>query len=295
MQGSRERFSQSVSQALQIAWSAAGLAARPLAAVVLGATGIVAETTEAAVAAELLSTLVQAQTIHICSDAIIALHGAHAGGPGVIVISGTGTIALGQDNSGRLARAGGWGWLLGDEGSAYAIGRAGLRAALYASDKMGPATALEALFKQHFGLVSLQDVKRIIYAPDFGARGLAALAAIVSQAVEQGDLMAGQIIDQAGAALARQVVAVVQKLEFDALPVPVAPLGGAFDHVIGLRRAFANAVAAAGEPLLIVQPQLPAVLGAVIMALKQAEADLASILPRLSIALDSLNLDKPGN
>ena len=280
-EGGRERFIQSVDQALQKAWTATGLTACPLAAIVVGATGILANSPEASTATEFLSTLIQAQSVHVCSDAMTALQSAHEGRPGVIVIAGTGTIALGMDSSGHTARAGGWGWLIGDEGSAFAIGRAGLRAALYARDGMEPGTVLEDLFARHFGVSNLHDVKRIIYAPDFGAKGFAALAKVVSRAAEQGDGPARRLIREAGTALAHEAIAVIENLHFCESSTPVAPLGGAFEHVVGLRQAFASAVETASVPISITQAKMPAVLGAVIMALKQCDADLVSALPRL--------------
>lgn len=279
--GAHERFLGSIGQALQEAWAAAGITQRPLAAIVLGATGIVAGSPEASTAAELLSKLVRADVVQICSDSMIALQGAHAGCPGVVVITGTGTIAFGMDSSGRTARAGGWGWLIGDEGSAFAIGRAGLRAACYAHDGMGPETTLNESFTQHFGIVSLHDVKRVISAPDFGAKGFAALAGVVSKAAEYGDAVANRIIREAGLALAQETAAVVRRLEFGANPVPVAPLGGAFDHVFGLQEAFVSAMETTSVPAVVTQPQLPAVLGAVLMALELCNVDVGSVLPRL--------------
>jgi N-acetylglucosamine kinase len=186
-----------------------------------------------------------------------------------------------MDSSGRTARAGGWGWLIGDEGSAFAIGRAGLRAACCAHDGTGPETTLNVSVTQHFGIVSLHDVKRIVSAPDFGARGFAALAVLVSQAAERGDDVANRIIREAGLALAQQTAAVVRKLDFGANPVPVAPLGGAFDHVFGLQEAFVGAMEATSVPAVVTQPRLPAVLGAVLMALELCDVDIASSLPRL--------------
>ena len=80
------------------------------------------DSAEAQVATRLVQALVSGADIHVVSDAETALYGAHGGGPGVIVIAGTGSIALGRNAAGREARAGGWGWLVDDAGSAFAIG-----------------------------------------------------------------------------------------------------------------------------------------------------------------------------
>ncbi|MEA3336736.1 MAG: BadF/BadG/BcrA/BcrD ATPase family protein, partial [Chloroflexota bacterium] len=117
--GGRERFGKSITQALQDAWADARLEPLSLAALVVGATGIVAGTREAESAKTILADLVQSRAVHVCSDAKIALAGAHGGSPGIVIIAGTGTIAMGIDGNSRVARAGGWGWLIGDDGSAF--------------------------------------------------------------------------------------------------------------------------------------------------------------------------------
>jgi len=279
-QGGRERYQRAVGEAVHAAWAAAGLAPRPVEAIGVGLTGVEAKTPEAAIATEVLSTIVPAHQYDVQSDATIALLGAHHGHPGVVVLSGTGTIALGMDRHGRLARAGGWGWLIGDEGSAYAIGRAGLQAALYAFDGMGPPTALQDAFAHHFGITDMRDIKRIIFAPEFGAPGFAALAPIVSKVAQEGDPLARHIIRRAGSALAREATAVIRCLDFGSEQVPIAPVGGAFDHVTGLRAAFTAAVQACCA-CVVVPAMLPPVLGAVILALQKYGADVDQALAHL--------------
>jgi N-acetylglucosamine kinase-like BadF-type ATPase len=278
--GGRERFGQSITQALQHAWADARLEPLPLAALVVGATGIVAGSREAESAKTILANLVQSQTVHVCSDAQIALAGAHGGSPGIIVIAGTGTIAMGIDGNGRVARAGGWGWLIGDDGSAFAIGRAGLKAALYARDGIGRKTLLESMMAQHFDVVDLYDTKRIVYAPHFGARGFAGLAPVVSHAAARQDPAALRIIQEAGQALAQETLAVMCQLDFKGMPA-VAPLGGAFENLSGVSQAFSAALNISTASYQLTRAQMPAVLGAVIMALERCQVESATVLARL--------------
>lgn len=122
------------------------------------------------------------------------------------------------------------------------LGRAGLMAALHAEDRTAPATALVELYRDHFQLQQFRDaVKRVVYAPAFGAKGFAQLAVQVSLAAQAGDTVALQLVQQAGDDLVRQVRAVQVQLALSQ-DAPVAPIGGAFTHVHGLRAAFASAL-----------------------------------------------------
>ncbi len=276
----REHLERALREAFAGAWSSAGLEPREVQALGLGLTGVEAGTPEARRVHELLPSLVRAERVDVQSDAVAALMGAHAGQPGVIVVAGTGSIALGLDPQGRPARAGGWGWLVGDEGSAFAIGRGGLHSVFDALDGTGPATGLEPILLRHFQVDAVRDLKRRVNATDFGPRGFGALAPLVAQAAEQGDAVAAGIIREAGRALAAQVCAVIRRLNFDQ-PACVAPIGGAFEHVAGLRQAFETAMNLASVPAIIVEPKLPPVLGAVILALRLCRGDLDSALARL--------------
>ncbi len=281
-EGGRGRFTRSLRETLADAWRRANLAPGEVAAIGLGLTGVEANTVEAKVVVELVPAAVQAVQVEVQSDAIAALMGAHLGKPGVIVIAGTGSIALGVNARGEHVRAGGWGWLIGDEGSATAIGRSGLLAASNAFDGAGPSTQLLDLFTTHLQLAVLTDVKRIVQGSEFGQRGLAALAPLVGQAAEQGDAPAARIIAEAGHALARQAAAVIRRLNF-AEPARVAPVGGAFDHVAGLRDSFGMALAKEPAPAIVVSPELPPVLGAVIMALSKCVSELEPAVERLRV------------
>lgn len=263
----RQRCAEALRQAFAAAWHSAGLAPRPVAAVGLGLTGVEAGTPEAAQARAIVAEVVAADVVEVHSDAYAALIGAHGGQAGIIAISGTGSHILGMDQAGRMARAGGWGWLLGDEGSAMWIGRSGLAAALRAADGVDRPTALEAAMRAHFGIHALRDVKRLVYDPHFGAKEFAGLARLVSQAAAQGDAVASGIIAQAAHDLAAQVMAVHRRLS---LPpdAPIAPVGGAYEHVHGLREGFTAALRSASSRASVVAPALPPVLGAALIALR---------------------------
>ena len=269
-EGGPERMRQALRGCISSAFADAGIEARPLEAIGLGLSGITSATApEAETVRKLVAETFAPRVVVVENDAYTALLGAHAGGPGVAAISGTGSIVCGINARGYLQRAGGWGWLLGDEGSALWIGRRGLMAALRAVDEIGPATALVGRFLSHFEIGDMPAVKPIVYRSDFGAKGFAALAAVVSDAARDGDAVARDVIAAGGAALAELVAAVVRRLGADAA-LPVAPVGGAFEHVHGLRDAFARALAQLAPGCPVVDAQAPPMHGAALMARRAA-------------------------
>jgi N-acetylglucosamine kinase-like BadF-type ATPase len=283
-EGGTERFLAVLSETLAEAWQTARLAPQAVSAIALGLTGVNAGSHEAEIVARLLPQCIQTERVEIQNDGVAALYGAHCGGPGIVVIAGTGTITQGMAEPGRIETVGGWGWLLGDEGSACSIGRDGLIAAFAAYDGIGQSTVMVERFEQRFAVPSLSDVKRIVYAPGFGAAGFAALAIVVSDAASQGDGVAQAIIERAGAALARGAAALAQRLPFKVASVPVAPVGGAFEHVHGLQTAFASRLRAEAMNTLVVDAALPPVLGAVLMALARCGESVEAALPALKLA-----------
>ena len=268
-QGGAERFVASVGEAVRLAFANAGMATtQPVASIGLGLTGTNAGTPESDLVRSLMPGIIAAQYMTIENDATTALFGAHDGGPGIIAISGTGSIVMGMNADGDRARAGGWGWLLGDEGSAVAIGRAGLRAALAEWDRSGPRTTATPLVLAQLGLVDFADVKRLVYAGGFGAAGFAALAASVSTASQQNDMISQRIIREEAIALAAQVVAVARRLKLVPAETHLAPMGGAFEHVFNLEQEFIHALAMLAPDALVHKPKYSALQGAILMAIK---------------------------
>jgi len=188
--------------------------------------------------------------VSVCDDAEVALLGAFGGGPGVIVIAGTGSAAAGRSASGEGVRVGGHGYLLGDDGGGYWIGREAVRAALRASDGTGPRTALADVVRAAFGC-DLPDVVRQVHGHPAGRGLLARLAPAVGRC---DDPVAREIRTRAAEHLAELAGAVRARLG----PLPVAMVGGVFG-IAAVRSAF---VAATGA----VDPLAPPETGAVLLA-----------------------------
>ncbi|MBN3882090.1 MAG: N-acetylglucosamine kinase [Nostoc sp. JL34] len=141
--------------------------------------------------------VLQPANIVICNDALIALVGGIGQPVGIVVASGTGSIVFGRNHQGHTKRVGGWGYILGDEGSAYKIAVSGMNAALKYYDGREISTSLLEAFKQHLDLESIEDLIELIYRREWGVKQIAALAPIVDLAAASGDIVANMIIDDA--------------------------------------------------------------------------------------------------
>lgn len=208
-----------------------------------------------------------APQIIVDSDAIAGLTGALGMGPGIAVLAGTGSIAFARDRRGEVHRAGGWGFLLGDEGSGFAVAREGLNAALQDFDGRGPTTELRPLFERKFHLDRIDEIIPHLYLrhPDRGY--MASLAPVVFHAAQNGDAVAKEIIQRAGAELGRLVVALLSHLQDATYPVSVALLGNLFQQKDMLLPGLTSALAASADKIQIVAPRFPPVVGAALMAL----------------------------
>src|SRR4051812_30468355 len=161
------------------------------------------------------------------NDARIALTGAIGFGPGVVVIAGTGSVAVGRNAAGEEARAGGWGPIIGDEGSGYGIARAGLAAILRAHDGRGPATKMTQILKERYDMKP-EDLPPFVYATTTQTDDIARFGKLVMEAAQEGDATAADILQRSGGELADAVLAVARRLQLLAGAFPVAYVGGAF-------------------------------------------------------------------
>ena len=178
---------------------------------------------------ELLRSVVDAGRYAVVNDGAIALRAAVPDGPGALIIAGTGSIGYGRDAAGREHRSGGWGYLLDDIGSAYAVGLAGLTVVLRAHDGRDGPTALSGSLLGAWGLAAPDDLIGRVYRLPPPREEIAALAPLVAEAARAGDVAAGRIMASAGDGLGELAAAVLAKLN-PALGValPVVTDGGFF-------------------------------------------------------------------
>jgi N-acetylglucosamine kinase-like BadF-type ATPase len=197
----------------------------PIDAVCLGMAGV-DQPREADTVRQVLLRIADFTQTLVVSDSLIALEAGAPDSPGVVVASGTGSIAYGRDRAGRAARAGGWGYVLADEGSGFWLGKEALRAVMRASDGRGPSTALTERVLQHYGVSRPQDVGREVYRGGIKPAAIAILAGEVEAAAAGGDGVAARILADAAAELRLLAMSVVEQL---ALPEgPIVLSGGTF-------------------------------------------------------------------
>ena len=150
--------------------------------------------------------------ILVVNDALVALTAGAGDGAGVVVVAGTGSIAYGRDDSGRAARSGGWGYLLGDEGGGFWIGRAALAAVVRQHDGRGPSTLLTELVLDEMQLTNPTELIHAVYDRGLHRQAIAGIAAVVQRASDQGDAVAAEILAHAGAELTAAAASVIARL-----------------------------------------------------------------------------------
>ncbi len=187
----------------------------------------------------IVRALLSADRVKVTDDAWIALIGATGGEPGLIVIAGTGSIALGRNAAGRKARAGGWGYVFGDEGSAFDITRKAMRASLRYEEGWGPATSLRGRLLDACGATTANDLLHRLYTPEFSRPAIARLARLVDEAADAGDSVAASILVKAAGALTALTDAVRKQLFRPREAALVCPIGGVFRSTM-LRENFSH-------------------------------------------------------
>jgi N-acetylglucosamine kinase-like BadF-type ATPase len=224
---------------------------------------------------------------YLCgNDMVCSWAGSLACADGISVIAGTGSMAYGEF-AGRRARAGGWGELFSDEGSAHWIARAGLALFSRMSDGRAPRGPLHALVRERLALEEDLDLCEVVYGELKGERSkVAALSRLVAEAAGQGDPQAQAIIDAAAVELAALVDAVRGSLGITAdTEVAVSRTGGLFGVDGPLSEPFERALAARSSAYLLSPPRLLPVLGAALYAARSAGTLLtAAALARLADA-----------
>jgi N-acetylglucosamine kinase-like BadF-type ATPase len=255
----------SLGDAIERVLSATGLTAADVAAIGLGIAGAARAEDQQLVRA-LLARIAPFRNVIVTHDAEAALVGGIGRRYGVVLIAGTGAIAYGVNADGESRRADGWGYLLGDEGSAHWIGLEGLRAVVRAHDGRGQVTALTEALLSHLCLPNADALVTRVYADDFGVPQLAALASLVSAVAGSGDLVAQAIQREAGQRLGETVCAVVRGLGMCDQAFEAVLLGG----VLRARdRVWQTVVAALREVaprVRIVEPRYDAAVGAALLA-----------------------------
>lgn len=239
------------------------------AAICLGIAGV-DRPDDSAIVRAIMKRIGYKARVLIVNDALVALEAGAPGEPGVVVISGTGSICYGRNASGEAARSGGWGYVLGDEGSGYWIGRAALRAVLREADRRGPRTALTRLLLDHFGVTQAQGLIHAVYHGTLKPSAIGALAKSVQIAFSEGDDVASGILRGAAKELEASAISVARRLEIVGDPFAFVLSGGIFRAVPWLQQELELRLPAAAPRSVVRLLDLEPATGAVAFALQEA-------------------------
>ncbi len=187
-----------------------------------------------------------AAQVEVTSDAAILLAAGTPAGWGIAIIAGTGSIAYGRSPDGRTARAGGWGYFMGDEGSGYVLVQTALQAITRAADGRGPVTNLTEAFLHKLNLKRPQELITTLYGNNWDRTTLAALAPLVLTSAETGDAIATAIVEEGANQLAQTTAAVARQLGLTETAIPLAMTGGLLLSNAAYRRRILDALHSLG-------------------------------------------------
>ncbi|AFY31898.1 N-acetylglucosamine kinase [Calothrix sp. PCC 7507] len=210
-----------------------------------------------------------AANILICNDALIALVGGIGHSVCIVVAVGTGSIVFGRNHRGITKRVGGWGYILGDEGSAYKIAVAGMQAALKAYDGREKKTSLVECFQKYLDLDSIEDLIEVIYRRDWGVNKIANLAQIVDLVAALGDQVANQIIDDAVQELVKATSTVIEAIFNPDSILEVVTTGSVWKSRCKMHERFSASLVEKFPRVKVIFPRYEPTYGAGLLALKK--------------------------
>ncbi len=258
----------SIHDAVRQACSEATIDPKTISFSCLGIAGSAREDTRVRV--EQIAREVVGGKVQVVGDMVVAHDSVFPGQAGVIVLSGTGSIAFGRNERGETARVGGWGSVISDEGSGYWIGRRAVTCVMRAVDA-GESTNLTARILHEWHIATREELGRICNAipyPDF-----AKLFPLVLKSAEEGDGLARQILEEASTELAVMAKIVLRKLWLGPKQVRLAISGGVFQNSDQVRMTFERIVQADRPDAEIRLAEIEPVLGAIYLARKMARTD----------------------
>ncbi len=227
-------------EAVRGALSSAGISASDVSSVCAGVAGAASPEIAARIT-RFLTELLPQSAIQVVGDTVIALEAAFAGGPGLVCIAGTGSVAFGRNERGEFARAGGWGRFVSDEGSGHWIGQRAVSQCLRALD-MGRSSNLITGLMEHWSIATREQLVQRSHQEQIPS--FAELFPVVLAVAETGDPLACEILSAAGFELARIAQVVLRRLWVGPSIVQVAYTGSVFSRSARIRQIFSNFIRA---------------------------------------------------
>jgi N-acetylglucosamine kinase len=252
------------------------------AAICLGIAGVDRED-EALTVRAIMRRIGWTSRVLVVNDALIGLVAGARDEPGIAINAGTGSIVYGRNANAEAARAGGWGHMIGDEGSGYWIGRESLAAVMRAADGRGPETRLTSEVLSHFDVGDESRLPRIVYDREWPRVSVAALGPITQRVAGQGDAVAARILERAAEELVLAARSVATRLEMrgDAFTFYLA--GGVFRVVPWLAEELPRRLVEVAPRAQVQMLHDEPAIGAVWLAL--AEARGGARVPRYKTAM----------
>lgn len=287
--GGRERLERAISESVSDALREAGLMERGSIGDFYFHSAHLAMTGEPEDKVEIVEHILSAEHLVVGHDAPGALSGALSGQTGIIVLAGTGSVAYGEvqvnQNSIWQARIGGNGYLFGDEGSGFWIGKESLRLAIQMEDRDVPeGEVFRAALLTHFKRDSLKDIAEDFYAGIISRDQLASFTTRVDRLARQGDEIALSLLHQAAADLAELAEATASKLGATRRRIHVSYSGGVFNSKLLLRQ-FKISVKSLLPKAQIIAPHFGPDIGALLLAYRNADKKITKqLLKNLSYA-----------
>ncbi len=209
------------------------------------------------------------QRLIVTDDVITAFHGGVGENEGIIIISGTGSICFGKNSKGESFRTGGWGYIIGDEGSGYYIGRRILNTIMRSYDNREGYTVLTPLVLSRLNLNNPEDLVKYVYRSRTEVREISELAKLADDACDLGDTTAENILKDTARELFCCVKTVIERLKFSDKRITIAVNGSVLVKSKYVRNEFDRLICEA-YPLINVSPMRnDSAWGAVMMALEE--------------------------
>jgi N-acetylglucosamine kinase-like BadF-type ATPase len=256
---------EAIKEAINLALDASGERRENVVAICAGLAGHSHESRRVEVHSK-LKTLFPLANIEIVPDYIASYSGALSGKPGVIVVSGTGSIAYGENIHGKSHRVGGYGYLIDDSGSGYGVGRSAIAAVLRALDGSGPKTALTQALAEELRVDDFPSIISAVYGGSVDRVRIAGITPIVVRAAMRGDPVAKGIFHTAGEELGRLAVTVCSTLFAKGVPVPISLSGRVWEAGEYVMGPFSQVVSSFATGCVICRPQMNSATGAILRA-----------------------------
>lgn len=216
-----------------------------------------------------------AETFKVVHDSLIALYGATSGRIGVIVIAGTGSVSAGTDGRGNRIRVGGWGSIIGDEGSAYYIGLMALKQAMKAYDGRVKETKLVEELKKALVITETDEIIKKVYGEKMSVTEIASLAPIVTKLAKEGDEVSSEIVKNAAEELATLAKTVIVRLKIQDETFPVATVGGVFKAGDIILKPFSESIQKLAPNAKVEKPRFGPGVGSVLIALEILNGEIS--------------------